>query len=210
MNLKYKYIVWDWNGTLLDDISASLASVNDMLIKRNMDIIDIVRYKECIGVPIICFYEQVFDLEKEEYEDLLREYNEGYNKHLKNCSLADGARELLEKFRSDNVIQLIVSSANNIILKENIEKFGVSEYFDAALGSDNFFAESKIQRAVEYINKKGKGDILVIGDLAHDYEMAQELSADCILTKTGHENPKVLAKCNCKIVENLREIIDNS
>ena len=35
--LKYKYIIWDWNGTLLNDIGASLASVNDMLAARGRE-----------------------------------------------------------------------------------------------------------------------------------------------------------------------------
>ena len=41
----YKTIIWDWNGTLLNDIGASLASVNDMLDLRCMPHIDADFYK---------------------------------------------------------------------------------------------------------------------------------------------------------------------
>ena len=61
--MKYTHIIWDWNGTLLNDISSSLQSVNDMLAMRGKDPIDIDFYRECIGVPIVKFYERVFDLE---------------------------------------------------------------------------------------------------------------------------------------------------
>ena len=74
--LKYKYIIWDWNGTLLNDIGASLASVNDMLAARGREPIDIVYYKECISVPIIGFYEKVFDMEKEDLEQFYPEFDE--------------------------------------------------------------------------------------------------------------------------------------
>ncbi len=43
--MDYKYIIWDWNGTLLCDVSASLRSVNDMLRRRNMPEMDIERYR---------------------------------------------------------------------------------------------------------------------------------------------------------------------
>ncbi len=46
--MKYKYVIWDWNGTLLDDVGAALASVNDMLALRGKEPIDLVRYRECI------------------------------------------------------------------------------------------------------------------------------------------------------------------
>ena len=38
-----------------------LDSVNDMLDARGLDRIDIARYREVIGVPIIKFYEKVFE-----------------------------------------------------------------------------------------------------------------------------------------------------
>ena len=44
--MKYTHIIWDWNGTLLDDVGASLASVNDMLEARGEPPMDIDRYKE--------------------------------------------------------------------------------------------------------------------------------------------------------------------
>ena len=97
--MNYKYILWDWNGTLLDDVTACLNSVNDMLDSRGLERIDIVRYREVIGVPIIKFYEKVFDLEKYDYTEIIKDFNEGYIRHLDEAHISDGAVELLEYFK---------------------------------------------------------------------------------------------------------------
>ena len=201
--MKYGTIIWDWNGTLLNDVGAAMASVNDMLVSRGMKTIDIVRYKECISVPIIGFYEKVFDLEKEDYNEILRQYNEGYLRHLGECGLSDGVREALEYFRNENCIQIIVSSSNNAQLTENVEKYGIAEYFDAVLGAENYLAESKIGRAEKFLKEHGKGRVLVIGDLEHDAEMAEALGADCVLLTTGHEKPERLADSGAEVIDTL-------
>ncbi len=203
--LKYKYIIWDWNGTLLNDIGASLASVNDMLAQRGREPIDIDYYKECIGVPIIRFYEKVFDMEKEDYNVIIKQYNEGYLYHLKDIGLTDGAVEALEYFKNNGVKQVIVSSSNNEQLCMNAQKYGVFEYFDAILGAGDYFAGSKIERAEAYLyeNKAQKEEILVIGDLEHDAEMADTLGADCILLTSGHEHPERLKNAKVSLIDDL-------
>ncbi len=206
--IKYSYIIWDWNGTLLDDLSASLASVNDMLEKRKMEPVDIVRYRECISVPIRGFYEKVFDLDKEDYSEILREYNEGYLYHLKNCGLSEGAEELLEAFDKAGAKQIIVSSSNNEQLSGNVKRYGIWDFFDAVSGAADYMATSKIERAVAYLEKENakKEEVLVIGDLVHDAEMANKIGADCILLSSGHERPERLLSANAEIVDSLKEL----
>lgn len=205
-NMEYKYIIWDWNGTLLNDAGAAMSSVNDMLKERNMPPLDMKRYRECIGVPIIKFYEKVFDLENEDYEEILKAYNEGYLRHLENTALSDGAEEALEYFKSKGCTQLIVSSSNNEQLTTNIRKYGIYDYFDAILGASDYLATSKIDRAIKYLEKQCDGKVLVIGDLVHDAEMAKEIGADCILLSTGHEMRERLDKTGLRIIDSLKEI----
>ncbi len=207
--MKYKYIIWDWNGTLLNDIGASLASVNDMLAMRNMEPIDIDYYKECIGVPIIKFYEKVFDMEKEDYSIVIKQYNEGYLRHLSDFGLTDGAVEALDYFKQSGAKQVIVSSSNNEQLCMNAEKYGVSKYFDAILGAGDYFAGSKIERAKAYLEKNSakNDEILVIGDLEHDAEMANTLGADCILLTSGHEHPERLKSAKTPLADDLFGLI---
>ncbi len=207
--MKYTHIIWDWNGTLLNDIGASLASVNDMLSMRGMPHINNVYYKECIGVPIIKFYEKVFDLGKEDYSLIIKQYNEGYLRHLADCSLTDGAAEALEYFKKCGARQVIVSSSNNAQLCRNAEKYGVIGYFDALRGSQDFYAGSKIERAADYLQKSGakRGEVLVVGDLEHDAEMAAELGADCVLLTSGHEHPERLKNAKVPLIGNLFELI---
>ncbi|MBQ8762890.1 MAG: HAD family hydrolase [Clostridia bacterium] len=207
--LKYKYIIWDWNGTLLNDIGASLASVNDMLAARGREPIDIDYYKECIGVPIIKFYEKVFDMENEDYSLIIKQYNEGYLRHLKDFGLTEGAVEALEYFRKNGAKQVIVSSSNNEQLCRNAEKYGVSDYFDEMLGAGDYFAGSKIERARDYLRKNNaeNDEILVIGDLEHDAEMADTLGADCILLTSGHEHPKRLENAKMPLINDLFSLI---
>lgn len=208
--MKYKFIIWDWNGTLLNDIGASLASVNDMLALRGRDPIDIYYYKECIGVPIIRFYEKVFDMEKEDYNIIIKQYNEGYLYHLSDIGLTDGAVEALEYFRKCGAKQVIVSSSNNDQLCMNAEKYGVSAYFDDILGAGDYFAGSKIERAKDYLfrNNASEGEVLVIGDLQHDAEMADTLGADCILLTTGHEHPERLKNAEKPLINDLFELVN--
>ncbi len=204
--MDYKYILWDWNGTLLDDVSASLASVNDMLAARNMPPLDITRYRDCIGVPIEKFYRRVFDLEKENYAEILQQYNEGYIYHLRDCALAPGSLKLLEKFRQAGCRQAIVSSSQYDQLSENVAKYGVSSYFDAILGARDYFATSKIERALGYLEAHEPGKALVIGDLEHDAQMADELGADCILLTSGHEKLSRLIDSGAAVCSGMDEI----
>ncbi|MBR0113283.1 MAG: HAD family hydrolase [Clostridia bacterium] len=204
--MDYRYILWDWNGTLLDDVSASLASVNDMLASRQMPPLDLTRYRDCIGVPIVKFYERVFDLENEDYAEILRQYNEGYLYHLKDCSLAQGSLSLLQRFRQAGCGQVIVSSSQCDQLCENVEKYGVGGYFDAVLGAGDYFATSKIDRARAYLDSHESGKALVIGDLEHDAAMADELGADCILITYGHEKYSRLAATGATLCGSMGEI----
>ncbi len=180
-----------------------------MLAMRNMPPIDIVRYRECISVPIKGFYEKVFDLANEDYSEILRRYNEGYLYHLKDCGLTDGAHEALDFFESQGAKQIIVSSSNNAQLCENVRKYGVWERFDAVLGAADFMATSKIERAVDYLKKEGaeQGRVLVIGDLEHDAELANEIGADCVLLSSGHEKRERLYSAKAEIVSDLHELI---
>lgn len=205
---KYTFVVWDWNGTLLNDISASLSSVNDMLDMRGMQHIDIDFYKECICTPIKGFYDRVFDMEKEDYSIIIKQYNEGYLRHLDACGLTDGAIDALEYFKAFGTGQIIVSSSNNDQLMMNAEKYGVTHYFDAILGSGDYFAGSKIERAQKYLaeNNPENGRILVVGDLAHDAEMAKKLGADCVLLTSGHEHPTRLEEAKVPLIDDLYEL----
>lgn len=205
VNMKYTRVIWDWNGTLLNDISASLASVNDMLAMRGKEPMDIDFYRECIGVPIIKFYEKAFDMENEDYSVIIKQYNEGYLRHLKDCTLSDGAAEIIDYFSSCGVKQAIISSSNNEQLCENVKKYGIYGCFDAVLGAADYLAGSKIERARNYLEGAGNG-VLVIGDIEHDAEMAAELGADCVLLSTGHENRKRLYSAGVKVIDSLSEL----
>lgn len=205
----YTHIIWDWNGTLLDDISASLSSVNDMLARREMDAIDVDRYRECIGIPIKVFYEQVFELEKEDYPALLAEYNEGYMLHLAECRLTEGAVQAIEYFSGRGIRQAIVSSSNNEQLLNNTKRYGIADYFDTILGSADYLAGSKIDRARAYLDASEceKQSVLVVGDLEHDADLAAEIGADCVLLSSGHENPERLKNTKVPIIGNLEELV---
>lgn len=205
--MKYSCIIWDWNGTLLDDVNACLDSVNDMLTKRGLKNIDMDRYREVIGVPIRKFYEKVFDLEKYDYEEIIKDFNEGYIRHLNEVKLSDGAEELLKYFRRQGAKQIIVSSSNNSVLRANTEKYGVSGYFDEILGADDYYASSKIERAVDYLDRNGCGKALAFGDLEHDYELAMQTGADCVLLASGHDSRQRLEKTGAIVINSLREIL---
>lgn len=207
---KYSLLMWDWNGTLLDDVGAALKSVNTMLARRGEEPIDLPSYHNYIDVPIRKFYENIFDLEKEDFAGILKEYNDEYKVLMSEITLAQGAPEVLRHLRDAGVRQAIVSSSEQKQLRDAVKHFDLGGYFDAVLGAEDFFAGSKLERARQYISQNNidPSGVLVVGDLLQDYEMARDVGADCLLLSSGHHSAQKLSESGVAVIDEISRVLD--
>ena len=208
---QYTHIVWDFNGTLLDDVDAAIAAVSGMLARRNMPAMTRQRYYESMEMPIIRYYEKIFDLRRDPFEVLSREFVEGYEKNFHLARLSEGAREAVAYFARLGSRQVIISSFEQARLRAMVRDLGLAGFFDGVFGADNIRAESKVERAMRWLEESSAstGRILVVGDLVHDWEMACALGADCVLLDCGHQARKDLLCCGCPVIHNLGELVGN-
>ena len=56
---KHKHIIWDWNGTLINDVWLVVEAMNKMLKKRNLPKIDSKKYREIFDFPVTEYYSKL-------------------------------------------------------------------------------------------------------------------------------------------------------
>jgi phosphoglycolate phosphatase len=183
-------IIWDWNGTLLNDMDACVQAINVLLEKRRMPTIDLEKYRNEFVFPVIDYYKAMgFDLEQERFDALAEEYIWTYQFTAENARLQDGAVELLRMFEMQGYRQIILSAMEMTALKKQVESLGILRHFDEILGSDDIHAHGKIRTARDYLQKQGiPADRVMIGDTYHDHEVAEALDCPCVLVSNGHQN----------------------
>lgn len=204
--MRYTDVVWDFNGTLMDDVGISILAVNDMLRKRNMPLTDKKEYYEKIEMPIIRYYEKMFDFRVTGLSELTREFQDGYDRYLSSAKPADGAREVLGIIREAGINQVIISSFPTEKIINICAKYEILSYFSEILGADDIKAESKVERGRAFKDSRPGAKIVAVGDLLHDYEMAKAMDADCILYSGGHQSKADLLKSGARVADSMAEI----
>jgi phosphoglycolate phosphatase len=206
---KIKHIIWDWNGTLFDDVDLCVENINWLLRKYNYERITKERYKEIFTFPVIEYYRRAgFDLDKLDFAKIGKEWMDRYEQKKYEAKLADGAEEILQFIASKGIQQSILSAYSEDTLNKIVERFGLKKFFTNIVGLDNIYAESKIDLGRRLIQKidSDSDKILLIGDTVHDFEVSQELGCKCILLSSGHQSRKELEKCGVNVVDELREL----
>ena len=187
---KTRYVLWDWNGTLLDDTRAALDTLNIMLRRRGNPEIGMEFYRDNFRFPVKPFYKKIgVCLENEDWDALAREYHDLYAEQPK--ALNGEAFAALGFLKKKGVGQSIISALRQDLLEEITAELGVAQYMDHVCGVDNLDGLSKIDRGRELlslITKSGKADvneIVLIGDSLHDKEVADALGVRCVLCAQG-------------------------
>ncbi|MFN4110664.1 MAG: HAD family hydrolase [Ignavibacteria bacterium] len=212
MKNNFRHIIWDWNGTLFDDVGLCVDNINWLLRKYNLPEITKEKYREIFTFPVIDYYKRAgFDLQKLDFKKIGKEWIDRYEQKKFEAKLVVGAEEIIKYFYEQGIEQSILSAYSDYTLKEIVREFGLEKYFNHIVGLDNIYAESKIDLGKKLIYKlEIKSDsILLIGDTVHDYEVSIELGCSCVLVSSGHQSRKELEKCNAKIVNNLNELKNN-
>ena len=208
----YTHLIWDFNGTIYDDVQAGIDSANRLLSSHRMPLITSKeQYRSVFGFPIIDYYRRMgFDFEKTPFAELAEEWLPYYLEESASSTLQEGVKEALDEAKRYGVRQLILSAAEINMLDGQVKGLGIRDYFDEILGLGDIHAHGKEDIALRWRERNPDARPLFFGDTAHDAEVAKVMSADCVLLTCGHQNRETLERSECLFVaDSLREVISH-
>ena len=203
-----KCLIWDWNGTLLDDVAAAVGALNRMLVKRGARPITIEHYRRRFGFPVRPFYAELgVDLAKWDWAEICEDFHTFVLEEPQ--AVRPDARAALELAASLGFRQSILSALRQDKLEAALAANGFLGFFDRIFGVDNLDGASKLDRGRELMASLGPAaDAPVfIGDTLHDAEVARELGGRCVLVSCGHQMPDRLAVAGCPVAATLADAV---
>ncbi len=203
-----KRLIWDWNGTLLDDVSAAVNALNRMLVSRNAAPITVEYYRRRFGFPVRPFYAELgVDLDRWDWDDICEDFHAFVAAEPQN--VRDDASAALNMARDFGFRQCVLSALRQDLLDDALERNGLRKFFDFAYGVDNLDGASKLERGLELVAAIGPSvrDTILIGDTLHDAEVAKALGTGCILVSCGHQSPERLAAAGCEVVPSVTDAV---
>ncbi len=207
----YKHIIWDWNGTLLNDAAECVATVNRLIAARNLPALTLERYREEVDFPVVNFYRHLgFTFTTETFEEVAHEYMEGYIQQVPNCRLQEGAVEILRTLSEAGYSHSLLSAYHHQRLEEAVDYFGLRKWFIRLIGLNDYYAHSKVENGKKWIRELPfpKQEVVFVGDMLHDYEVASAMGVDCILLTCGHQSRNQLERCGVLVLDSLSEAAD--
>lgn len=209
--MPYKHVIWDWNGTLMEDGWLCVEIMNGLLTRRGRPPVTMDFYREHFQFPVQGYYDLLgFDAEVDPFTAISHEFIDAYELRRTECALYLGVQEALGHWRAVGVEQVILSAYRQPKLVEIIAHYGLGHYFDRLIGLDNIYAAGKTGNAQLHVQTipHEPHELLLVGDTVHDFEVARAIGADCVLISHGHNSGDRLRATGAPVVNSLEELID--
>ena len=206
-----QFVLWDFNGTLVDDVSACLQNMNDLLRKYHKPLIDLTTYRDVFTFPVIEYYKRVGIIETDEaFAAIANEWMAGYYAMEKDLKVFDDTLDHLKRVRQMGLGQGVLSASSNKQLKRLMDRFELTPYMDHILGLGDIYAKGKVEIGLQFIQQHhlSPNEMVLIGDTLHDYHVANQMGIHCILFSGGHQSADILSQTGCPVVKRLADIFD--
>ncbi len=207
--MTYTDLIWDFNGTLYDDVQACLDSIDTLLVRYGKPPLGTKeRYRGVFGFPIEEYYRRAgFDFDEVPFEKLAHEWVELYFANSIHSGLYPGARKTLDAFRSIGYRHTLLSATELGMLGGQVGALGIAGYFEEILGLGDIYAHSKTELGRMWKKRHPDRRPLFIGDTVHDAETADAMGADCVLISAGHQSGQVLLATGKPVLDSIRELV---
>ena len=208
-NSRPDYCIWDFNGTILDDVEVGIRSVNHLLASRGLKTIESrEEYRQIFGFPVQEYYRRLgFDFEKEPYEVIAPLWVEQYLKNVKDAPLFDDVKETVARLHEKGIKQIVLSATERNMLMTQLTSLGLLDAFEEVLGLDNIHAASKLALARDWRHRHPTATAIYLGDTDHDCDTARCMDIPCVLITRGHQAPNRLLQFGVPMYESLSDFI---
>lgn len=207
-----QHIVWDWNGTLLDDNDANMAALNQVCAEFGLPPVTLEHWRTVFRRPLRACYTEVLGHEPSdaEWEKVQVIYDTEYRRLLSECTLVPEAHQALTQWSSRERSQSLLSMASHEHLEPLIRERGLSAHFTRVEGRRFGSAEdSKAEHLVQHLAAQGydPARVVLVGDIDDDAHAATAAGAQAILVARGLMTRERLTATGYPVVESVTEAV---
>ena len=139
--MKIKNIIWDWNGTIVNDAFLFIQIMTGLLKAAGLPQISSVDYKNKFCFPIQNYWRLlVFSFTEKTFNKMNAQFIVNYKKQMYRPLLHLGIKSLFVLLKKRKINQFVVSASENSLLENSIKHYGLSSSFRAVCGVDNLHA----------------------------------------------------------------------
>ena len=202
-----RQVLWDWNGTLLDDLAYAIGVRNRTFPAFGLPRIgSVAEYHRQFTFPVRRYYERA-GVTDETFVAVAHAWMAEYVRGFDTVPLHGDAVETLARFAAAGVRQAVLSATRRDMLESQIARFPIRAYFTDVLGLSDIYARSKEAVGLDYLARCGvpAASTLMIGDTLHDAEVARAMGTGCVLVARGHQSRETLLTAGVPVMDTLLE-----
>lgn len=204
------HLVWDWNGTLLDDNTAVVGATNAAFVEIGLPPITLEQYREMYCIPIPRFYERLMGRlpTETEWERMDGVFHRHYSEQRTACGLTEGAAELLARWQLAGRSQSLLSMYGHEHLVPVVRGYGIERHFVRVDGRTGPSGGSKAQHMARHftaLDGISPAHTVVIGDAVDDAVAAAHVGAKAVLFTGGSHSRASLEAAGVPVVDTLAE-----
>lgn len=209
LSVRRPHLVWDWNGTLLDDLPIVIEAVNRSIAMFGLGSITADDYRDHYTRPVRHFYDRLFGrvIEDEEWLRLNASFHDVYFDLATDADLAPGARQAMELLEAAGWGQSLLSMSPQDWLEGIVERLGLTgrfEIVDGLSGPTGGLKAGHLEEHLSVLAVDGE-DTVVVGDTPDDVAAARHVGAHPILFHGGSHHLEVLQAEGVAIAETVLE-----
>jgi phosphoglycolate phosphatase-like HAD superfamily hydrolase len=205
------HIVWDWNGTLFNDLDAVVDATNEIFDSYGLARVDLDAFRAIYTRPIWACYERMLGrpLEDGEWERLDAAFHDSYHRMMERCRLAADARHAIDALADAGHSQSLLSMWHHDRLTVAVRDYGIGEVFRRVDGlRPEEAGGSKAEFMVRHLSRLGvdPAEVVAIGDSVDDAVAARHAGARAVLYAGGMQGKAELDRFGVPVVDRLTEI----
>lgn len=206
-----RHVVWDWNGTLLDDLAVVVEAVNIGVSPFGVGPISVEDYRNHYTRPVKVFYDRIFgrEVSEDEWRRLDTRFHDAYRVLLHRARLATDARAALELVSSTGSRQSLLSMFPHGELVPLVGRHGIDSYFHRIDGLRGIPGDRKAGYLAAHLEllDLNPADVLIVGDTPDDAAAAAHVGAPCVLYDNGSHHRTELEGTGSRVVSSLVEAV---
>lgn len=191
-----KYWIFDWSGTLVDDMALVLCATNHVFRTYGSEEMDREAFRRSFQLPYVKFYDE--HLPKVGLEEIEAHFREGFAISEKKVEVLPHAREFLNQLKARGDRMFVLTSMCAKAFAEQVVELGMDHYFEetyaGVLDKREVIGELLENHALN------KEDTVFVGDMTHDVETAHHAGIHSIGVLTGYNHSELLASSSPSIM----------